>query len=170
MEEKIVLLPLEGVRFGERMLRLGDGRAAAEELLGPAEWVYGNRCYYRNQELGLDFDEGDTLQFIEFLGGEQGELSPELYGCSVFYTNAEELIGLLGQYGEVVDEDGGYTMTIPTISIGLYREVTPADVETLSREVAQINMTTLGHVNLAAEQARAARWETIGIGIENYYS
>jgi hypothetical protein len=38
------------------------------------------------------------------------------------------------------------------------------------RQMAKMDVTALGAFNLDAEQRRANRWETIGIGTKNYYA
>jgi len=171
MKETIMLLPLKGIRFNDTAICFGMTCPEAEAILGPVQNTYRNRCYFLNGELALDFDGAGALEFIEFLGGPGGELSPEVYGLSVFDTDAGALLAALEEKGgTAVDMDGGYTVTFPALSIGLYREISPADVEAMIREMAKMDVTTLGHVNLAAEQCRASRWETIGLGRENYYA
>ena len=165
----ILLFPLIGMELDGRSVRFGQNRAEVDGILGEPEMVRNSRCYYRNKELALDFDTEDRVEFIEFLGGAEGELSPELYGCPVFQTGAAEILNLLSAHGEIVDEDGGYTITVPSLSVGLYREIAPSDVEAMVRQMANMDVTALGEFDLDAEQRRANRWETIGIGRENYY-
>lgn len=166
----IVLLPKIGIEWNGKSLCFGQSRAEVDGLLGEPEMVRNSRCYYRNQELALDFDAEGKVEFIEFLGGAEGEVSPELYGLPVFRTDAAELLDLLSEHGEIVDEDGGYTITVPELSIGLYREITPTDVEAMVRQMANMDVTALGEFDLDAEQRRANRWETIGLGREHYYA
>jgi len=171
MKDTIVLLPLEGIRFNDTAIPFGITRPAAEDILGPVQNVHRNRCYYLNGELALDFDGDGTLEFIEFLGGPGGTLSPELFGLPVFEADAQELQALLEENGgPAVDVDGGYTVTIPALSIGLYREISPADIDELVRAMSKMDVTALGHVDLAAEQCRASHWETVGLGRKNYYA
>jgi len=170
MKRQFTICPLEGIRFDDVGIFFGMTRAQAEVVLGPVQKVHRNRCYFLDGELALDFDGADRIEFIEFLGGPEGKLVPELYGLSVFETDAEELLALLKEKGSCEDLDGGYTVTVPALSIGLYREISPADVGELVRAMSRMDVTTLGHVDLAAEQRRAARWETVGIGRENYYA
>ena len=171
MKRNITVLPLHGVEFDGKTVSFGQSREAVEPVLGPAQKEHRSRAYYCGGELAIDFDSADKVNFIEFLGGAQGELVPELYGLPVFETDADQVLELLKENGgEIVDEDGGYTVTVPTLSVGLYREITPADVEEMVRQMANMDVTHLGHVDLAAEQRRAGRWETIGIGSENYYA
>lgn len=166
----ILLFPLIGMELNGRSIRFGCSRVEVESLLGRPERSHNSRSYYLGGELALDFDHADTVNFIEFLGGARGKLSPELYGVPVFETDADEVLELLAKHGEVVDQDGGYTVVVPELSLGLYREITPLDVEEMVREMARMDVTALGDFNLDAEQRRANRWETIGIGRENYYA
>ena len=166
----IRLFPLIGMEFNGISIRFGHNRAEMEKLLGVPERTHNSRGYYFNGELALDFDGADKLEFIEFLGGAGGGLSPELYGVPVFETDADEMLNLLAEHGEVVDQDGGYTVAVPKLSLGLYREITPSDVEEMVREMARMDVTALGEFNLDAEQRRASHWETVGIGRENYYT
>ena len=165
----ILLFPLIGMEFNGNALRFGNTRGEAERLLGAAERVRGSRCYYLGGELALDFDGADKLEFIECLGGSRGALRPELYGVSVFEADADELLEQLASRGTPEDLDGGYTVTVPELSIGFYREITPADVEAMVREMSRMDVTTLGHVNLEEEYRRARRWDTVGIGGKDYY-
>ena len=169
MEQKLTLLPLVGMEWQGQTLPFGVSAQEADGVLGAPDQVGENRRYYFDSELRLDFDGAGNLQFIEFLGGDGGTLQPELYGVPLFRTDADELLELLGRHGEPVDEDGGYTVIFPGISLGLYREITPADVEAMVGEMARIDVTNLGHVDLEAERRRACRWDTVGIGRKDYY-
>ena len=53
--------------------------------------------------------------------------------------------------------------------MGIYREITPADVEEMIREMVRMDLTAMGEMNLEEEKRRAHHWLTIGIGRENYY-
>lgn len=63
-------------------------------------------------ELAIDYDENDSVEFIEFLGGIEGTLHPVIYGKPVFESNADELFEILKQHnnGEIDDmkADGIY--------------------------------------------------------------
>jgi hypothetical protein len=166
----ILLFPLIGMEFNGKSLRFGDTRAEVENILSPAGNVQETRSYYLGGELALDFDEAGELEFIEFLGGIDGTLQPELYGKSVFHTTADEVLELLGSHGSPVDEDGGYTVVVPEVSLGLYREITPGDVEEMVRELMNVELTALGHIDLESENRRANHWGTIGIGKKDYYA
>ena len=61
------------------------------------------------------------------------------------------------------------------ISVGVYRETTPEDVEEMiaSMRAVKGNVTALVSGDIAAaveeERRRAGRWESIGIGGPDYY-
>jgi len=170
MEQKLTLLPLTGVEWQGQTIPFGISVQEADGMLGAPDQAGENRRYYFGNELRLDFDGAGKLNFIEFLGGTGGTLQPELYGAPLFRTDAEELLELLAGHGTPTDLDGGYTVTVPEIGLGLYREITPADVDAMVEEMARMDVTTLGHVNLEEECRRANHWDTIGIGTKDYYS
>ena len=170
MEQKLTLLPLVGMEWQGQTLPFGASSQEADGVLGTPDQAGEKRRYYFDSELRLDFDGAGKLNFIEFLGGAGGALQPELYGVPLFRTDGEALLELLAGHGTPTHLDGGYTVTVPEISLGLYREITPADVEAMVEEMARIDVTNLSHVDLEAERQRSRRWDTVGIGTKDYYS
>ena len=154
-------------------LNFGCDREKAAVLLGAAEETRGGRCYYRGGELALDFDGEGRLEFIEFLGGPEGVLRPELYGKDVFDCDADELLELLTEHnGPDVDEnEAPYCYALRGLSVGLYREVAPEDIDAMLREMCRMDLTRVGEIgmDMEAEQNKAHRWAAVGIGKENYY-
>ena len=171
MEEELCLLPLVGMEWKGRSIRFGDSREAVESILSAPETVRGSRCYYFQNELALDFDSEGRLEFVECLGGVDGGVQPWIYGVPAFRIDAEELIDLLKQHNgdDVDDSEAGYSYAFRTSAVGVYREITPADVEEMIREMVRMDLTAMGEVNLEEEKRRAHHWLTIGIGRENYY-
>lgn len=165
------LLPLEGLRLGEQLLPLSASKEQAEALLGPAETVRGNRWYYLKSELRLDFDETGRLEFLEFLGGLEGQLQPTIYGLPAFQTGAGELIEELTRRndGPVDDREQGYSYAFLNISVGVYRSILPKDVREMIAEMEADGIPTLNNPNLELDKRRAEHWETIGIGLSGYY-
>ena len=91
--------------------------------------------------MGLDFDESGLLEFIEFLGGIDGNLRPYLYGVSAFETSADELLKMImEQDDEVDDSEADYCYCFLRIGIGLSRR-----------------------------DNQNKHWDTIGIGVDKYY-
>ncbi len=90
--DNIVLLPLEGLNFAGKTIPLKALRGDVENLMGSCGKSVENSLYYFGSELRFDFDGDGRLEFIEFLGGADGKLRPEIYGKSVFDTDADFLI------------------------------------------------------------------------------
>ena len=171
MTENIILLPLEGMDHNGAPIRFGQSRAEVEGLLGTPDGVRGSRCYYFGHELALDFDSEGGLEFIEFLAGSEGALRPRLYGLDVFASDADELLAQLLERngGDVDDSEAGYSYALRALSVGLYREITPEDVNAMLREMLNVDLTQLGGVDIEQEQYKAHHWGTVGLGRPGYY-
>ena len=171
MTETIILLPLEGMDYNGCSLRFGDREDAAARVLGEPVARRGGRCYYCDHELALDFDSRGELEFIEFLGGVEGSLHPTIYGEDIFAADADELLSvLLERNGDDVDDsEAGYSYALRGLSIGLYREITPEDVNAMLREMLNVDLTQLGGLDIEQEQRKARHWATVGLGRPGYY-
>ena len=165
------LLPLEGLRLGDTLLPLAASKEQAEALLGPTESANNRAWYYAENELRLDFDQSDRLEFIEFLGGLEGRLQPTIYGLPAFQTGAGELIEELTRRndGPVDDREQGYSYAFLNISVGVYRSILPQDVQEMIAEMEADGIPTLNNPNLELDKRRAEHWETSGIGVAGYY-
>jgi len=95
---RVEVFPLEKITIDNKEIMLGMNIDEVQKLIGIPDRVFSNcdgesgRHYYFDSELGLDFDESGLLEFIEFLGGIDGNLRPYLYGVSAFETSADELL------------------------------------------------------------------------------
>ena len=165
------LLPLEGLRLGDTLLPLAASKEQVEALLGPTESANNRAWYYAENELRLDFDQSDRLEFIEFLGGLEGRLQPTIYGLPAFQTGAGELIEELTRRnnGPVDDREQGYSYAFLNISVGVYRSILPKDVREMIAEMEADGIPTLNNPDLELDKRRAEHWETIGIGVAGYY-
>lgn len=162
----IELFPLEKVVIDGKTVKLGMEQAAVEALIGEGKRIR-NRYYYYGSEMAIDYDSDERAEFIEFLGGE---LQPVIYGVSAFEVFADELFELLKQKncGEIIDNERGYCYCFPNISVGVYRECIPDDVEEMIEE-AKADGEPLDENEIAEERRRAEHWATIGIGSAGYY-
>ena len=167
----MTLLPLEGMDHNGNPIRFGQSRAEVEGLLGAPDTVRGSRCYYFGHELALDFDGADALEFIEFLSGPEGALRPMIYGQDIFGADADALLAQLLERngGDVDDSEAGYSYALRSLSIGLYREITPEDVNAMLREMLNVDLTQLGGIDIEQEQRKARHWATVGLGRPGYY-
>ena len=164
----IQIFPLDKVTFDNVSIRLGMEKAAVELALGAGEAI-GNRYYYFNGEMAIDYRE-DKVDFIEFLGGVDGKLKPAIYGVSVFDTNAAELVAVLkkNNSGEIWDDENGYSYQFSNISIGVYREAIPDEITEMIEE-ANRDGNPMSNEDIQYEMKRANHWATIGVGITGYY-
>lgn len=167
---KIEIIPLEKVVIDGVSVGFGMERAAVEAAIGCGEQV-GQRCYYYNSEMAVDYDADDRVEFIEFLGGIDGELRPAIYGVSAFDAPADELTALLEQKndGEVDDSEAVYAYTYLEISVGVYRETTPADVLEMIEQMQSDGIDAENNEDVQADRRRAGHWATIGVGVAGYY-
>lgn len=175
MNETLLLLPLTGVEWKGHRVSFGDPRARVEEVFGAPSEVK-NSYYYFDSQLRFDFDADGKVEFIE-CGGPGGTLKPQICGVSAFETDAQELLDLLEREnaGDVDDSEAGYCYAFRDISVGVWRETTPEDVEAMiaSMRAVKDNVTALVSGDIAAaveeERRRAGRWGSIGIGRSDYY-
>lgn len=164
----IQIYPLNKVVFDDVSICFGMEKSAVELALG-AGTVIGNRYYYFNDEMAIDYQE-NKVDFIEFLGGVDGKLKPIIYGVSAFDVNAAELVDVLkiNNNGEICDDENGYSYQFPNISIGVYREALLDEITEMIEE-AKNDGNPMSDDEIADERKRANHWATIGCGTVEYY-
>ncbi len=168
---KIEIFPLEKIVLDDISIAFGISKREVERLLGYATSI-GERHYYFGAELAISYDKHENVEFVEFLGGREGALRPMIYGVSVFDENAEALTALLAEknQGDIGDYENGYSYQFLNISIGLYREMTPHDVEEMIAEMKAHGIPTKQDPDLEADKEKAHHWTTIGAGACGYYT
>lgn len=161
--------PLDKVVIDGVSVCLGMEQTAVEAVIGKGQFI-GNRYYYYNNDMAIDYKDG-KVEFIEFLGGIDGSLHPRIYGVSAFDTPAEELIKILKQKndGQVDDSEQGYSFAFLNIGVGVYRELRPSDVAQMIEEMKADGISTENNEDVAKEMRKADHWSTIGIGAAGYY-
>lgn len=164
----IRIYPLDKVIFDNVSICFGMEKVAVELALGAGEAI-GNRHYYFNGEMAIDYRE-NKVDFIEFLGGVDGKLKPAIYGISVFDTNATKLVAVLkkNNNGEVCDDENEYSYQFSNISIGVYREAIPDEITEMIEE-AKSEGNPMSDEDIHFEMKRANYWATIGCGSDGYY-
>lgn len=169
MAYPVEVIPQAGVVVGGKAVRLGDPKADVIRTLGETSSVRWNSLYYFKNELRVDFDEEDRVEFIELLGGPEGELQPVVFGLEVFQADPEAVYGLLKEKNgaDFLDAEKGYSYAFKRLSVGLYRESVPENVPEMIAE-AEADGHPLSEAEIEAEKRRT-HWATVGIGVENYY-
>lgn len=127
----VVITPLKGIRIGDKPINLYSTSGEIKAVLGEPECVRNNSLYYFASELRIDIGKNDKAEFIEFLGGTDGALQPTIYGVPAFGTDADGLYKLLAEKngGDINDSENGYSYAFLNISVGVYRESIPSDIE-----------------------------------------
>ncbi|MBQ5311631.1 MAG: hypothetical protein ILP19_06275 [Oscillospiraceae bacterium] len=137
---KAILYPLDKVVLDDKEIRLGMKKGDVEAVFGQGE-TYDESRYYYYDELAIDYSsEDNTVEYIEILGGPDGEIQPEIYGVKAFQVDADVLLKVLSeQNGADIDDSEEDSKAFRKISVGIYRE------------------------------NYEDRWETIGLGVKGYY-
>lgn len=165
-----ILKPLKGLEWNGQLIPFGASKKEVEMVMGnPA--IVNKSYYYFENELRFDFDKKGNIEFIEFLGGIDGKLKPIIYDMSAFESSTDELKKLLREKnaGEVDDAEGEYSSSFLNISVGVYRDITPGDVQEMIEDMKADGIPTEGNEDLENDKRRANHWGTIGIGIAGYY-
>lgn len=166
----IKLYPLDRIEIDNTAISLGMARGAVEAAIGAGQTI-GKRHYYYHNDMAIDYNADDRVEFIEFLGGVDGSLKPVIFGVSAFDANADQLAQLLkeGNGGELTDNEQGHSYLFPNISVSVYREITPADVAEMIEEMQADGIPTENNIDLEHDKRRAGHWSAIGIGVAGYY-
>lgn len=169
MTNDIEIRPLDGIVINDTEIKLGASEGDVRAVLGEPSSKGKNSLYFCGNELRFDFNNGG-VEFIEFLGGLDGELQPTVYDVPAFQTNADELFEILKQRnnGSIDDSEAEYSYGFLEISVGIYREITPYDVQEMVAD-SHVGNGTVSDEDIDEEMRRAEHWGTIGIGVPNYY-
>ena len=164
----VEIKPLDKVVFDNISIYFGMERSAVERAFGEGHPI-GNRYYYFNNEMAIDYLE-NKVAFVEFLGGVNGKLKPVIYGVSAFDIDAAELVAVLkaNNNGEICDDETGYSYQFSKISIGVFREVLPDEISEMIEE-AKCFRNPMSNDEIQYEMKRANHWATIGCGGVGYY-
>ena len=164
----VEIMPLDKVVFDNISLYFGMEKSAVELAFGEGHPI-GNRYYYFNNEMAIDYLE-NKVAFVEFLGGVNGKLKPVIYGVSAFDIDAAKLVAVLkaNNNGEINDDENGYSYQFPKISIGVYREVLPEEITEMIEEAKRLG-NPMSDDEIQYEMKRSNHWATIGCGSVGYY-
>ena len=168
--QKIKIIPLVGIVFDDMTIALYSSCEDVKNLLGEPYSTWDDSLYYFNNELRFDFDDDGKVEFIEFLGGIDGELQPVIYDVPAFQSKADILYNILREEnrGDIDDSENEYSYGFLNISVGVYRPAVLEDVEDMIRE-ANEDGAPMDEEEIKDEMKRADYWATIGIGVEGYY-
>lgn len=165
----VEIYPLEKAVIDNVAIVLGTEQSNIEAALGRGQQV-GERYYYYNGELAISYDSFGKVNFIEFLGGVDGQLEPTIFGVPVFESDAKVIYELLKQHnGDNIDDtERGYCYSFLNLSIGIYRESTPENISEMIDEAISFG-NPMTDDEIQYEMKKANHWATIGMGIAGYY-
>lgn len=166
----IEIIPLVGIRLNDIAINLSTSREDVENLLEKPSEAWEHSLFYFNNELRIDFDKNNKVEFIEFLAGIDGKIQPKIYGVYAFQTEADNLYNILKErnHGGIDDSENGYSYRFLNISVGVFRSSIPKNVQEMIEEADKDGEPLEADV-LEYEMKKANYWSTIGIGIEDYY-
>uniref|UniRef100_UPI004056E9C7 hypothetical protein n=1 Tax=Acetatifactor sp. TaxID=1872090 RepID=UPI004056E9C7 len=146
---------------------LGMNKEAVESVIGKGQFV-GERYYYFNNEMAIEYTNNKMVRFIEFLGGIYGSLRPMIYCISVFDNLADEVETVLRDKnsGKIDDSEQGYSYRFYDISVGVYRERIPEDIKDMIEDMKSDGIPIEDNEDLKEEIRRANHWAAIGIGVK----
>ena len=163
-----------GIVWEGKALLIGDTGNYVRKNLGEPE-IVRDSWYYFGGELRIDFDEKDSVEFIEFLGGIDGRLRPWIFGTDVFNSDADDLLALLEKRNGTAKilQDKGYFYGFCGIGIGIYRDCTPDDLEDFADElledIDEFGEDAVDTDSLKKDVRLTYHWNTIGLGGTDYY-
>lgn len=173
----VEIIPLEKAVINDMTLSLGMRREEVNDLIGEGELA--RDCYYYfESEMSITYDDSDCIEFIEFLGGVDGKMQPVIYGIPVFQTEARELVKVIEKHNSglayfecgIEDFDSDHDIEFYNMSVGLYREMTPADIDEMISEMKAEGISVEENEDLENDIRKSQYWATIGIGVEGYYN
>ena len=164
----IEIYPLKKILVDHVAIYFGMEKSIVDTAIGHGQQI-GNRYYYFNNEMAIDYSN-NKVEFIEFLGGVDGMLKPTIYGISAFETQANDLFEVLKKQnnGIIRDSENGYSYQFENVSVGVYREAVPQEVEEMIEEAASFG-NPMSDDEIQHEMKRANHWATIGVGVAGYY-
>ncbi|MBR3646154.1 MAG: hypothetical protein IKN54_07020 [Lachnospiraceae bacterium] len=168
---KCTLSPLKGIELDSIKIDLGEAKNDVIQTLGEPVLIEDNSYYFYDNDLRIDFDEDDNVEFIEILGGMEGSIKPEIYGIDPFKNEADKVYELLKEKNVkgISDEECGYAYSFVGISVGVYREAIPDDLEEYLEELEESGINPEDDDDYQYEYQLAHHFSTIGIGVKDYY-
>lgn len=167
----IEIIPLFGIRIGEKTVTLGEPKGGVERDLGLPSFSNEHRCSFFEGALRVNISEFGLVEAIAFPFGAHSELLPTVYGKSVFGDNADEITALFKEKngGDFRTDEDGYFYCFHMLGVRLTRDTVPKDVEKMIR-MTEGTKNPMRPEDIAFEMNRAVHWELIEIAEKGYYS
>lgn len=170
MNLSVEIVPLFGIRIGEKTVTLGEPKGCVERDLGQPSFSNAHRCSFFEGALRVGISEFGRVETIAFPFGAQSELLPTVYGRRVFEDQADEVAAILREKngGELQTDADGSFYRFYTLGVRLSRDTVPRDVEKMIR-MTEGTKDAMRPEDIAFERNRAEHWDLIEIAEKGYY-
>lgn len=170
MNQSVEIVPLFGIRIGEKTVTLGEPKGCVERDLGLPSFSNAHRCSFFEGALRVGISEFGLVEAIAFPFGAHSELLPTVYGRSVFEDKADEVAAILKEKngGDFQTDEDGYFYRFDALGVRLSRDTVPKDVEKMIR-MTEGTKGAMRPEDIAFEMNRAEHWELIEIAEKGYY-
>lgn len=170
MNQSVEIVPLFGIRIGEKTVTLGEPKGCVERDLGLPSFSNAHRCSFFEGALRVGISEFGLVETIAFPFGAHSELLPTVYGRSVFEDKADEVAAILKEKndGDFRTDEDGYFYRFHALGVRLSRDTVPKDVEKMIR-MTEGTKGAMRPEDIAFEMNRAEHWELIEIAEKGYY-
>jgi hypothetical protein len=169
-EKKVFeIIPLHGISWNGQALSFGDSAEQVRAVLGKPE-VADGAYFYFDSDLVIQFDHHRRVEFFGFVGGKEGSIDPVLCGMHLFATDGDLVVEELKRCNgdDMVLGDHGHSLLFLQLSVCLYREQTPSDVDAAAAELVERGENIADYA-VAEQKSQASRWTSLGVGREGYY-
>ena len=175
MNQSIILLPYEGVRFeapyGEGTVRFGDTAESVRKVLGsPENDPSEETLFFHNANIQIHIGEGG-VHFIEFAANPKKDgVAVCLEGHNLAGINAIDCVALLKQLngdGSVAEDEAPESYAFQTLGLTVWQEVSyQGRLDELNEAKAKGDDEELEY--LEEEAALAEHFDSVAIGSQEY--
>jgi len=165
MKKIIKLMPLEGILIQNSLqIRLGMSDKELYNIIGKPDNKYEQEIFYDEYDIKIELDSFNKIEYIEILSNEI--INVEIYKINPLELYADQLIDLLkGKNGDdIFVESNGIGYIFNNISVRLWRESTPDDINDIIIESKQDGVYDEMKDEIMSDLEKSKKFTTIGIG------
>jgi hypothetical protein len=178
---RIDIKPLSGIDIQNiGKINLGQNRKDVERTIGLPNSskirsfndLKTDSSFYDMYEFRIDYDGNNTVEFIEFIYGPfPTKADLRIYEVDPFKVDATKLIEILSHHdsGKVNDLEAPYSFAFENISVGIWRQSSPLDMQELIDEKKEDKTYDIDKDWTDEELEKSNHFWTIGIGRKDYY-
>jgi len=165
MKKIIKLMPLEGILIQNSLqIRLGMSDKELYNIIGKPDNKYEQEIFYDEYDIKIELDSFNKIEYIEILSNEI--INVEIYKINPLELYADQLIDLLKEKngGDIFVEGNGIGYIFNNISVRLWRESIPDDINDIIIESKQDGVYDEMKDEIMSDLEKSKKFTTIGIG------